>query len=86
MYRSVKDMSPEERLVLEHLVGRRLRDDEVEHVNPLKEAPTGEERERAYRDLLALCDEIAARRPSNVSDEELDRLFDEASDHARHSS
>lgn len=88
MWHMVKDLSPDQRVAIEGLLGRPLRDDEGLAIQPsrvLKEAPTGEERLRAYRDYLANCDKIA-HRADGVSDEELDAAIDEASHRVRHPS
>jgi hypothetical protein len=85
MLHLVKDLSPDQRVAIEGLLGRALHEDEGLNIQPsrvLKEAPTGEERGRAYRDYLANCDKIAQRAES-VSDEELDAAIDDASYHAR---
>src|SRR5437763_1033816 len=79
-------LSPDQRVALEGLLGRRLSEDEGLSIQPsrvLKEAPTGEERARAYRDYLANCDKIA-QRADGVSDEELDAAIEEACHQIRH--
>ena len=86
MWHSVKDLSPDQRLAIESLLGRRLADDEGLNIQPsrvLKEAPTGEERSRAYDQYLGHLDTIA-QRTETVPDEELDAAIDEACNHARH--
>jgi hypothetical protein len=86
MLHLVKDLSPDQRVAIEGLLGRALREDEGLNIQPsrvLKEGPTGEERARAYRDYLANCDRIA-RRADSVPDEDLDAAIDEASHHVRH--
>jgi hypothetical protein len=88
MLHMVKDLSPDQRVAFEVLLGRALREDEGLNIHPsriLKDAPAGEERTRAYRDYLAHCDNIA-RRADGIPDEELDAAIDEAVDHARHPS
>ena len=88
MLHLVKNLSPDQRVAIEGLLGRPLREDEGLNIQPsrvLKEAPTGEERARAYRDYLANCDQIA-QRADGVTDEALDAALDEASPHARHPS
>jgi len=80
MLHLVKDLSPDQRVAIEGLLGRALREDEGLNIQPsrvLKEGPTGEERAHAYRDYLANCDKIA-QRADDVSDEELDAAFNEA--------
>ncbi len=86
MLHMVKDLSPDQRVALESLLGRRLLDDEGLAIQPsrvLQEAPVGEERARAYRDYLANCDKIA-QRADGVSEEELDAVIDEACHQVRH--
>ena len=86
MLHLVKDLSPDQRVAIEGLLGRALHEDEGLNIQPsrvFKEAPGGEERARAYRDYLANCDKIA-QRADGVTDAELDAAIDEASQHARH--
>jgi hypothetical protein len=86
MLHLVKDLSPDQRVAIEGLLGRALHEDEGLNIQPsrvLKEAPIGEERARAYRDYLANCDKIA-QRADGISDEELDAAIDEARHHAQH--
>ena len=64
MWHKVKDLSSDQRLVLEGLLGRTLQDDEGLNIQPshiLKEAPTGEERTRAYTEYLSHLDALAER-------------------------
>ena len=85
MWHKVKDLSPDQRLAIESLLGRSLADDEGLNIQPsrvLKEAPVGEERSRAYDQYLGHLDTLA-RRTENVPDDELDAVIDEACDHAR---
>lgn len=87
MLHRVKDLSPEQRLALEGLIGRSLSEDEGLNIQPsrlLQEAPVGVERDRAYREYLAHIDKLAAR-VQDLPDEELNAIIDEACDHARHS-
>ena len=87
MFHRVRDLSSEQRLVIESLIGRRLQDDEGLSIQPsriLKDAPTGEERTRAYSQFLGNLDKLADR-ANDVPDAELDAVIDEACDHARHS-
>jgi hypothetical protein len=88
MLHLVKDLSPDQRVAIEGLLGRPLREDEGLNIQPsriLKEAPSGEERARAYRDYLANCDKIA-QSVDGVSDAYVDAAIDEACHHARHPS
>jgi len=87
MWHKVKDLSPDQRLAIEGLIGRRLADDEGVNSQPsrvLKDAPTGDERSRAYNEYLRNADTLS-RRADNVPDEEIEALIDEACDRARHS-
>jgi len=88
MWHKVKDLSSDQGLVLESLLGRQLQDDEGLNIQPsrvLKEAPVGEERSRAYAQYLSHLDMLAGR-VKDIPDDELDAIIDEACDHARHSS
>ena len=88
MWHKVKDLSSDQRLVIESLLGRQLQDDEGLNIQPsrvLKEAPVGEERSRAYAQYLSHLDMLAGR-VKDIPDDELDAIIDEACDHARHSS
>lgn len=88
MWHKVKDLSSDQRLVIESLLGRQLQDDEGLNIQPsrvLKEAPVGEERSRAYAQYLTHLDMLAGR-VKDIPDDELDAIIDEACDHARHSS
>ena len=87
MLHLVKDLSPEQRLAIESLIGRRLQDDEglfIQTSRILKEAPAGEERVRAYDQYLGHLDMLAGR-AKDVPDADLDAIVDAACDHARHS-
>ena len=87
MWHKIKDLSPEQRHVIESLLGRGLRDDEGLNIEPshvLADAPVDDERSRAYSDYLAHLDKIAFR-SADVSDEELETVIREACEHARHS-
>ena len=88
MWHKVKDLSPDQRLAIESLVGRGLRDDEGLNIQPsrvLKEAPEAEERFRAYKQYLDQIDRLG-QRAANIPDDELDALIDEACDRIRHPS
>ena len=87
MWYEVKNLSSEQRIAIEGLIGRRLQEDEGLNIQPsrvLKEAPTGEDRARAYRQYLGHLDRLGGR-ADNVSDAELETIIDEACHHARHS-
>jgi hypothetical protein len=88
MWHKVKDLSPEQRLAIEGLLGRSLADDEGLNIQPsriFKEAPVGEERTRAYECYLRHLDALADR-TKEVSDDSLSAATDEACDRARHRS
>ena len=86
MLHRVKDMSAEQRVALEALVGRALNQDESFVVRPahiIKPAAQGKEREEAAQKLFAHMGKMAER-ASHVPEDELDVLIDEACHHARH--
>ncbi len=86
MWYKASDLVPDQRLAIESLLGRRLQADEGLSIQPsriLHEAPTVEERSRAYAEYLKDSDRIALR-VKDVSDDELDELIDEACDRVRH--
>ncbi|MBI1354145.1 MAG: hypothetical protein GC160_07350 [Acidobacteria bacterium] len=75
-----RDLSAEERAVLERLLGRSLREGEAVGVQALREspAPTGAERERAAEELRAAADALAMQIDPHASADELDSLIEEA--------
>lgn len=82
----VSDLSAEQRHAIEALLGRALGDDEglsIHASRVVKEAPTGEERTRAYQRYLNSIDELS-RRAEGVADEQLEAAIDEACDRVRH--
>ncbi|MGA2143630.1 MAG: hypothetical protein ABSH49_01460 [Bryobacteraceae bacterium] len=86
MWHRVKDLSPDQRLVLEGLLGRAFEEDEGLNIQPgriLKDAPVGDDRARAYGRYLQHLDALAER-VKGVPDDELDALIEEAFDHVRH--
>jgi hypothetical protein len=86
MWHRVKDLSSEQRVVLESLLGRRLQEDEGLNIQPariLQESPTGDARVSAYGRYLEHLDKLAGR-ANEISDTELETLIDEACDYARH--
>jgi hypothetical protein len=82
---SVKDMSANQRLAVESLLGRQLRDEEKVSIRPVpvaKDAPPLSRRQEiseAMRDYFAGVDE----QRKDVPDEEIDAAIDEALRHAR---
>ena len=87
MSHRVRDLSSEQRLAIETLIGRKLQEDEGLSIQPshiLHEAPVGEERSRAYASYLDHLDMLSTR-ASEIPDPELDAVIDAACDYARHS-
>ena len=87
MSHRVRDLSSEQRLAIESLIGRKLQDDEGLSIQPshiLHEAPVGEERSRAYASYLGHL-ELLSSRVGDIPDPELDAVIDAACDYARHS-
>src|SRR5206468_10411888 len=73
-----RSLSSDVRDALERLLGRALQEEETISVQtyPTHEAPTGSERDEAWRRLLERIDKTAAR-VANVPESELDALIDE---------
>ncbi len=87
MWHPVRNLSREQRLALESLLGRGLRDDEgvnIQHSHILQEAPVGEARSRAYDDYLSSLDRLNAR-TAGTADDVLESAINEACKMARHS-
>jgi hypothetical protein len=85
MWHPVRNLSREQRLSLESLLGRGLRDDEGVNIQPsyiLQKAPVGEARSRAYGDYLASLDRLNAR-TADTADDVLEAAIDEACKMAR---
>lgn len=86
MVHHVRDLSPDQRVAIENLLGRTLRDEESLTIRPariLHEAPTGEDRLRAFRKYREHLDMLAAR-VQDVPEEEIDAAVDEALHAVRH--
>jgi hypothetical protein len=86
MWHRVKDLSSEQRIVLEGLIGRTLQEDEGLSIQPshiLQESPTGDARVFAYSRYLEHLDKLAGR-VNGIADNELEPLIDEACGQARH--
>ncbi|MGP8247470.1 MAG: hypothetical protein ACLQVN_23530 [Bryobacteraceae bacterium] len=86
MWHAVKNLSPDQRLVLEGLLGRALQEDEGFSIHlgrMVQDAPIGEDRTRAYNCYLQHLDALAER-VKTVPDHELDALIEEAFDRVRH--
>jgi hypothetical protein len=88
MVHRVKDLSTQQRLAIESILGRALRDEESLTIRPariIQDAPVGEERARLflrYRDHL----DLLAERVKDVPEEEIDAAINEAIHHVRHPS
>jgi hypothetical protein len=86
MWHRVKDLSPDQRIVLEGLIGRGLQEDEGLNIQPsriLQESLTGDDRAAAYSRYLGNLDQLAGR-ASGVADVELEAMIEEACRQARH--
>lgn len=85
MVHSVKDMSADQRLAVESLLGRQLRDEEKVSIRPIpvtKDAPPLARRHEiseAMREYFARIDE----QRKDVPQEEIDAAIDEALKHVR---
>jgi len=80
MVHRAKDLSPNQRVAIENLLGRTLRDEESLTIRPariLKDAPTGDERARAFRRYQDHL-EMLADRVRDVPEEDIDAAIDEA--------
>ena len=80
------ELAPDERIVLERILGRPLDDSETISVTTsrvIKEAPVGEAREKAARELAESIREMHER-VKDVPEEELYALIDEAVEYVRH--
>ncbi len=80
-----RDLSPNLRNALEMLLGRPLQEEETVSIQayPTHNAPTGQEREEAWKRLLDRIDRTAAR-VKDVPEAEIDALIDEATEYVRH--
>ena len=80
MVHHVRDLSSNQRVAIENLIGRTLRDEESLTIRPariLSDAPMGEERVRAFRRYREDLDLIADR-AREVPDDKIDAAIDEA--------
>jgi len=80
MMHHVKDLSSDQRLAIESLLGRTLRENESLTIRPAvlrKEAPQGEERARLARQYQKRLDALAER-VKDVPEKEIDEAIDEA--------
>jgi hypothetical protein len=77
VYRVV-DLSTEQKLVIEGLLGRSLKDQESLTIRPvIKSAPAGQERKQLAQQLKAHLDSMA-QKAGNVSEEDLESVLQEA--------
>ena len=80
MVHHVKDLSPNQRVAIENLLGRTLSDEESLTIRPariLKDAPVGDERAQAFRRYQNHLD-LLANRVKDVPEDEIDAAIDEA--------
>lgn len=85
MILQVKDLSAQQRIAIESLLGRALHDEESLTIRPsriIKDAPTGEERARLFRQYQKHLDELADR-VKDVPDKDIETAIDEAIRHVR---
>jgi hypothetical protein len=86
MVHHVKDLSADQRLAIESLLGRSLDNEESVTIRPahmIKDAPSGEERIRRFGSYLAHLD-MMAERVKHVPEDEIERIIDEALRDVRH--
>jgi hypothetical protein len=82
----VKDLSPDQRLVMKNILGRTLPDDErltIRASNVVQKEPTGEARALQFKEYRESLDRIAVRVKS-VPEDEIDAAIDEATYYVRH--
>ena len=85
----VRDLTADERRVCERLMGETVGDDGSIRIKTypagsvIREAPTGEERVKAYQRLESSMNKIT-KGLEHVSDVELDSAIDEAVERVRH--
>jgi len=87
MVHHVKDLSPNQRVAIENLLGRTLSDEESLTIRPariLKDAPVGDERTQAFSRYQNHLD-LLADRVKDVPEDEIDAAIDEALQAVRHS-
>jgi hypothetical protein len=85
MVHHVKELSPTQRIAIESLLGRALRDNESVTIRPavvLRDSPKGEERARLAHQYQQQLDELAER-VKDVPEEEIDAAIEEAIRHVR---
>ncbi len=83
----VRELSPDERAVVEKLVGHGVGDNDIVDVQAhhvVSPAPAGAARDQAVIELEPAMDDLAQRIDPSIASAELDLLIDEAADAARH--
>ena len=86
MVHHVKDLSRNQRIAIENLLGRTLRDEEsltIRAARILKDAPTGDERASAFRRYQDHLDMLADR-VKDIPEEDIDAAIDDALHAVRH--
>jgi len=86
MVHHVRNLLPDQRLAIENLLGRALSEEESLTIRPariLKDAPTGDERQRAFRQYQVHLN-LLADRVKDVPEAEVDAAIDEALHAIRH--
>ena len=86
MVHHVRDLSSNQRVAMENLLGRRLSDVESLTIRPariLRDAPTGQERARAFGGFRHSLDTLAER-VKDIPEDKIDAAIDEALSAVRH--
>jgi len=80
---AARDLSPEEKSVVEKFLGRSLADDESFDIQAYRchPAPQGEDRQAAWKRLNSVTDRMAEK-AKRLSDDDLDALLVDKSDPA----
>ncbi len=84
----VKDLSPDQKVAIEGILGRALREDESLTIRPskvIRDAPQAAERTARFAQYRDSLDRIAGR-VKDIPEDELDAAIDAATDHVRHRS
>lgn len=86
MIHRVSNLSPDQKAVLEGLIGRTFEEGDSVKIEPtrvIKEAPTGEARRIAHENLMRSMDRIAEK-AKDVDPDELEAAIEEACEYVRH--
>ncbi len=86
MIHRVSNLSPDQRAVLEGLIGRTFEEGASVRIEPtrvIKEAPTGEARKIAHENLMRSMDRIAEK-AKGVDPDELEAAIEEVCEYVRH--